>query len=399
MTIADRWLLPDGMDEVLPPQASRMEELRRALLDLYQRWGYDQVMPPPVEFLDSLLTGTGTDLDLQTFKLTDQPTGRMMGVSADVTPQVARMDSHSMKRQGPVRLCYCTNVLRAKPDQHQGGRSPVQVGVELFGHAGLEADLEVLQLALASLKAAGADEVHLALGHIGIYRSLVQAAGLDADQERALFAALELKSPGELAARVEESVDDPALAEMFMALGRLHGGPEVLDEAREVFVEAPAPVGAALDQLRALQRGVLAEHPEVALYVDLAELRGYQYHTGMMFAAYAPGYGQALAKGGRYDDTGRAFGRARPATGFSMDLKLLATLASVTPDHDGIWAPAEGGGLREAVSALREGGERVVQALPGQRTGPEAHRCDRILEKRDGRWDVVSLATSSPDRA
>ncbi|MBS9404333.1 ATP phosphoribosyltransferase regulatory subunit [Halomonas sp. TRM85114] len=399
MTIADRWLLPDGMDEVLPPQASRMEELRRALLDLYQRWGYDQVMPPPVEFLDSLLTGTGTDLDLQTFKLTDQPTGRMMGVSADVTPQVARMDSHSMKRQGPVRLCYCTNVLRAKADQYQGGRSPVQVGVELFGHAGLEADLEVLQLALASLKAAGACEVHLALGHIGIYRSLVQAAGLDADQERALFAALELKSPGELAARVEESVDDPALAEMFMALGRLHGGPEVLEEAREAFVEAPAPVAAALDQLRALQRGVLAEHAEVALYVDLAELRGYQYHTGMMFAAYAPGYGQALAKGGRYDDTGRAFGRARPATGFSMDLKLLATLVSAAPARDGIWAPAEGGGLREAVSALRERGERVVQALPGQRTGPEAHRCDRILEHRNGHWDVVSLTSSSSDQA
>ncbi|MBE0488328.1 MAG: ATP phosphoribosyltransferase regulatory subunit [Halomonas sp.] len=391
MTIADRWLLPDGMDEVLPPQASRMEGLRRALLDLYHRWGYDQVMPPTAEFLDSLLTGTGSDLALQTFKLTDQLTGRMMGVSADVTPQVARMDAHSLKRQGPVRLCYCTNVLRATADQHQSGRSPVQVGVELFGHAGIEADLEILHLALASLAAAGADEIHLALGHIGIYRSLVETAGLQGDAERALFEALELKSPGELAERVAQSVEDPALAEMFLALGRLHGGAEVLEQAREVFAEAPSAVGAALDQLRALHRGVLVSHPEVALYFDLGELRGYAYHTGMMFAAYLPGYGQALAKGGRYDDTGRAFGRARPATGYSMDLKLLAGLSPMEPPVDGIWAPAEGEGLQAAVVALRAKGARVVQALPGQRTGPVEHRCDRELVFRDGHWQAVAL--------
>ncbi|WP_431025761.1 ATP phosphoribosyltransferase regulatory subunit [Halomonas sp. H5] len=393
MTIADRWLLPDGMDEVLPPQAARMEELRRGLLDLYHRWGYDQVMPPPVEFLDSLLTGTGTDLELQTFKLTDQLTGRMMGVSADVTPQVARMDAHSLHRQGPVRLCYCTNVLRATADQHQGGRSPVQVGLELFGHAGLEADLEVLRLALESLSAAGADEMHLALGHIGIYRSLVQAAALEPAQERALFEALELKSPGEVAARVAESVEDPALAEMFLALVHLHGGPEVLEQARAAFAEAPAPVGAALDQLRELCAGVAADYPGVTLYFDLAELRGYQYHTGMMFAAYVPGYGQALAKGGRYDDTGRVFGRARPATGFSMDLKLLASLAVEEPPCDGIWAPAEEDtALAEVVTRLRQDGERVIQALPGQRTGPAEHRCNRRLVRLGEDWQVSPLA-------
>ncbi|SDF71140.1 ATP phosphoribosyltransferase regulatory subunit [Onishia taeanensis] len=393
MTIADRWLLPDGMDEVLPPQAARMEELRRALLDLYHRWGYDQVMPPPLEFLDSLLTGTGTDLDLQTFKLTDQLTGRMMGASADVTPQVARMDAHSLKRQGPVRLCYCTNVLRAKSDQHQGSRSPVQVGVELFGHAGLEADLEILRLALGSVKAAGAAEVHLALGHIGLYRSLVQAAELGHAEERAIFAALELKSPGELAACVESSVKDPALAEMFLALVELHGGREVLDEARSAFAEAPASVGAALDQLAALCEGVAAADPQLDIYIDLAELRGYEYHTGMMFAAYVPGYGQALAKGGRYDDTGRAFGRARPATGFSMDLKLLATLDEQQPPCDGIWAPADDApGLAQAVQGLREAGERVVQALPGQRTGPAEHRCDRQLVRMGDDWQVSHLA-------
>ncbi|MEE3111650.1 MAG: ATP phosphoribosyltransferase regulatory subunit [Pseudomonadota bacterium] len=391
MTIADRWLLPDGMDEVLPPQASRMEELRRALLDLYHCWGYDQVMPPPVEFLDSLLTGTGTDLDLQTFKLTDQLTGRMMGASADVTPQVARMDAHSLKRQGPVRLCYCTNVLRAKADQHQGGRSPVQVGVELFGHAGLEADSEIIHLALASLHAAGADEIHLALGHIGIYRSLVEAAALSDEQERALFEALALKSPGQLAEQVNVSVSDPVLADMLMALGELHGDASVLAQARERFAGAPAPVTAALDQLEALYKGVLARF-DVSLYFDLAELRGYQYHTGMMFAAYVPGYGHALAKGGRYDDTGRAFGRARPATGFSMDLKQLASLALASPSRGAIWAPAqEEESLNAAIVALREQGERLIHALPGQRTGPAEHSCDRRLEFIDGRWQTTTL--------
>lgn len=397
MTIADRWLLPDGMDEVLPPQATRMEALRRALLDLYHRWGYDLVMPPPVEFLDSLLTGTGTDLDLQTFKLTDQLTGRMMGASADVTPQVARMDAHSLKRQGPARLCYCSNVLRAKADQHQGGRSPVQVGVELFGHAGLEADLEILRLALASLATAGAGEIHLALGHIGIYRALVQAADLDRDGERTLFEAIERKSPGETDMLVDSRVADPQLAAMLKALPHLHGGTEVLDEARRVLADAPPAVAAAFDQLQALCDGVSSEHAEVTLYLDLADLRGYQYHTGMMFAAYVPGYGQALAKGGRYDDTGSAFGRARPATGFSMDLKLLASLAEQLPSHDGIWAPAvenptEASRLADVVARLRADGERVIQALPEQETGPEVHRCNRRLVRMGDDWQVSPLA-------
>nr|WP_300305918.1 ATP phosphoribosyltransferase regulatory subunit [Halomonas sp.] len=392
MTIADRWLLPDGMDEVLPPQASRMEELRRALLDLYHLWGYDQVMPPPVEFLDSLLTGIGTDLDLQTFKLTDQLSGRMMGVSADVTPQVARMDAHSLKREGPVRLCYCTNVLRAKADQHQGGRSPVQVGVELFGHASLAADLEILRLALESLDVAGAHEIHLALGHVGIYRNLVQAADLSQEAQDAFSAALALKSPGQLEEQVTRHVSDPALADMFRALEDLHGGPEVLERAREVFAEAPQAVNDALDKLCDLYRGVSAEHPEVAYYFDLSELRGYQYHTGMMFAAYVPGYGQALAKGGRYDDTGRVFGRARPATGFSMDLKVLASLAPKEPAKDAVWAPAEDAeGLSEAIQALRAQGRRVVRALPGQRTGAEQHGCcERLVNTKQG-WTLAPL--------
>ncbi|GHB28159.1 ATP phosphoribosyltransferase regulatory subunit [Salinicola rhizosphaerae] len=387
MTIADRWLLPDGMDEVLPPQATRMEELRRTLLDLYDRWGYDLVMPPPVEFLDSLLTGTGTDLDLQTFKLTDQLTGRMMGASADVTPQVARMDAHSLKRQGPVRLCYCTTVLRAQADKHQGGRSPMQVGVELFGHAGLDADIEVLRLALSGLEAAGAGEIHLALSHIAIYRELAREAQWDEAVERALFDAIERKAYKQVDELVATHVSDPALARMFCELPRLHGGAETLEQARLALAGAPAAVGAALDQLVRLHRGVVSEHPGVSVYFDLAELRGYQYHTGMVFAAYVPGYGQALAKGGRYDDTGQAFGRARPATGFSMDLKQLATLAEREPPNDGIWAPAdEDSALNEVINRLRAEGERVIQALPGQHTGPGAHRCNRHLVREDGEW-------------
>lgn len=397
MTIADRWLLPDGMDEVLPPQATRMETLRRALLDLYYRWGYDLVMPPPVEFLDSLLTGTGTDLDLQTFKLTDQLTGRLMGASADVTPQVARMDAHSLKRQGPARLCYCSHVLRAKADQHQGGRSPVQVGVELFGHAGLEADLEILRLALSSLTTAGASEIHLALGHIGIYRALVQLANLQGDARRALFESIERKSPSEVRALVAMHVADAGLAEMFSALVNLHGGEETIEAARGALVDAPAEVVEALDQLQSLCRDVKRDYPDVTLYIDLADLRGYQYHTGMMFAAYVPGYGQALAKGGRYDDTGRAFGRARPATGFSMDLKLLATLVEQAPQADGIWAPTmatsetEAQQLNAAIAHLRNAGERVVQALPDQQTGPAEHRCNRQLVRLGDDWQVSPL--------
>nr|WP_298413553.1 ATP phosphoribosyltransferase regulatory subunit [uncultured Halomonas sp.] len=397
MTIADRWLLPDGMDEVLPPQATRMEQLRRALLDLYYRWGYDLVLPPPVEFLDSLLTGIGTDLDLQTFKLTDQLTGRMMGASADVTPQVARMDAHSLSRKGPARLCYCNSVLRAQADQYQGGRSPVQVGVELFGHAGLEADLEILHLALSSLTTAGAEEVHLALGYIGIYRDLISAADLDPMSQRALFEAIKRKSPGDVARQVDKQIQNPQLATLLKALTTLHGGAEVLDEARGLFAGASDTIMTALDQLQALYQGVKSRYPDVTLYLDLADLRGYQYHTGMTFAAYAPRYGQALVKGGRYDDTGQVFGRARPATGFSMDLKLLASLAEHPPAEDGIWAPVcetepARQRLVEQIGRLRDAGERIVQALPGQSTGPAEHRCNRRLVEAEDGWHVSSLS-------
>lgn len=396
MTMADRWLLPDGIDEVLPPQALRMESLRRALLDLYYRWGYDLVMPPPVEFLDSLLTGTGGDLDLQTFKLIDRVSGRTMGISADVTPQVARMDAHSLHREGPARLCYCAHVLRATSDQYQGGRSPVQVGLELFGHAGLDADLEIVRLVLASLEVAGARDVHLAFGHIGIYRALIEHAGLDRDVEQALFAAIERKAHTEVDATLESVAMDDACKTMLCALPRLHGGLDVLDEAAVLLSQAPESVGTALSQLTTLARALTAAYPHVSLYFDLGELRGYQYHTGAVFAAYVPGYGQALARGGRYDDTGAVFGRPRPATGCTFELKLLASLETHLPPQDGIWAPAnDAPALMKQIQTLRAAGERVIEALPGQSTRPEQHRCNRMLIQRGGEWIVVALSDTS----
>ncbi|MFC0269807.1 ATP phosphoribosyltransferase regulatory subunit, partial [Kushneria aurantia] len=335
----------------------------------------------------------GTDLDLQTFKLTDQLTGRLMGASADVTPQVARMDAHSLRRPGPVRLCYCANVLRARADEYQGGRSPVQAGLELFGHAGIEADLEIMRLSLSSLRLAGAEDIHLALGHIGIYRALAGEAGLDEEVEALIFEALERKAVAEVDALIERYIEGDDLAAMFKQLPRLHGGGDVIEKARLAFDDAPAAVTAALDQLVALQHFLGSAFEEVTLYFDLAELRGYQYHTGLVFAAYVPGYGQALVKGGRYDDTGRAFGRPRPATGCTMDLKQLASLAHQSARYDGIWAPfEEDDALAATVVALRDAGERVVQELPGQSTAAQDHFCERQLVRGEDGWRVEPLA-------
>ena len=390
MNKANRWLLPDGIDEVLPPQAMRMESLRRALLDLYYRWGYDPVMPPPVEFLESLLTGTGSDLDLQTFKLTDRMSGRTMGISADVTPQVARMDAHSLRSQGPARLCYCTHVLRATPDPYQGGRSPVQVGLELFGCAGVDADLEIVRLVLASLALAGAHRVHLVFGHVGVYRGLVKSIGLDAELEAAFFEALERKSLSEVDALLDSAALSPDTLRMLKALPRLNGGIEVLEAAAATFRHAPDAVKCAIDKLKLMAQALSGAGPQVSLYFDLGELRGYEYHTDVVFAVYVPEFGHAVARGGRYDAAGSVFGRARPATGCTLELKLLTRLDQQAPPHDGIWAPADSDAELDAtIEALRAAGERVVRAFPGQQTGPGDHRCNRTLIHQKGAWCVV----------
>jgi ATP phosphoribosyltransferase regulatory subunit len=396
----DRWLLPEGIEEILPPAAGRLERLRRALLDLYQSWGYELVIPPLIEFLDSLLTGAGDDLELQTFKLTDQLSGRMMGVRADMTPQVARIDAHLLKRAGPVRLCYLGPVLRTRADGFGGSRSPYQAGVELYGHRGHESDLEVLTLMLTTLRIAGIGDAHLDLGHVAIFRELVRQAGLDQEREALLFEALQRKALPEI--RGYLAAWNPACREPLLALAELNGGQEVLDEAESRLAATGAGVHEALATLRRLTAALQQQWPDLPIHVDLAELRGYHYHTGVLFAAYVPGQGQAVAQGGRYDEIGQVFGRARPATGFSVDLATLLLLGSTPePVNAGIYAPplADEPALEQQVVALRNQGERVIRALPGAAVEPLDLGCDRVLAQREGEWMVIPQPLkSSPER-
>jgi ATP phosphoribosyltransferase regulatory subunit len=393
----DRWLLPEGIEEILPPAAGRLERLRRALLDLYERWGYELVIPPLIEFLDSLLTGAGDDLELQTFKLTDQLSGRMMGVRADMTPQVARIDAHLLKRVGPVRLCYLGPVLRTRADGFGGSRSPYQTGVELYGHRGHDSDLEVLTLMLTTLQMAGIGNVHLDLGHVAIFRELMRQTGLDREQETLLFEALQRQALPEI--RGYLAGWKPACREPLLALAELNGGPEILDEADSRLAAAGAGVHEALATLRRLTVALQRQWPELPIHVDLAELRGYHYHTGVLFAAYVPGQGQAVAQGGRYDEIGQVFGRARPATGFSVDLATLLLLGSTPePVNAGIYAPplADDPALEQQVTALRNQGERVIRALPGAEVEPGDLGCDRVLAEQEGEWIVIQQPLKSP---
>jgi len=392
MILEDRWLLPEGIEEILPPAAGRLERLRRALLDLYQSWGYELVIPPLIEFLDSLLTGAGDDLELQTFKLTDQLSGRMMGVRADMTPQVARIDAHLLKRTGPVRLCYLGPVLRTRADGFGGSRSPYQAGVELYGHRGHDSDLEVLTLMLETLHTAGVSDVHLDLGHVAIFRELVRQAGLHQEQEALLFEALQRQALPEIRAHL--AAWNPACPEPLLALAELNGGPEMLDEADSRLATAGARVGEALATLRRLTAALQRQWPGLPIHIDLAELRGYHYHTGVLFAAYVPGQGQAVAQGGRYDEIGQVFGRARPATGFSVDLATLLLLGAVPEAvNAGIYAPpmADDPALERQVAMLRNRGERVIRALPGTEVEPDDLACDRVLTKQAGAWMVNVL--------
>ena len=388
----DRWLLPEGIEEILPPRAEQLDTTLRRLLDLFKSWGYELVMPPFIEYLESLLTGTGNDLDLQTFKLTDQLTGRLMGLRADMTPQVARIDAHCLKRDVPTRLCYMGTVLKTLPPTHGGNRSPMQVGVELYGHAGVESDIEVLRLMVKTLHSAGIEHVYLDLGHVGIFRGLAQQANLDSECEARLFDALQRKAKPEIAALLAERALPDSLHKMLNCLADLHGDEAVLDKAASILAEADASVIAALDNLRQIAAAI-RNLDGTSLHFDLAELRGYHYHTGAVFAAFVPGQGQAIAQGGRYDDIGKVFGRARPATGFSTDLKnVLSLVAAKTPEVRGIFAPCEGdAALAQSIDALREAGERVIQALPGQQGGATEMGCDRELVLQDGSWQPVAV--------
>ncbi|RMD78034.1 MAG: ATP phosphoribosyltransferase regulatory subunit [Gammaproteobacteria bacterium] len=391
----DRWLLPEGVEELLPEQAEHLERLGRRLVDLFRSWGYRLVVPPLIEYLESLLVGTGRDLELQTFKLTDQMSGRLLGVRADMTPQVARIDAHRLQGRGPRRLCYLGPVLRTRPEGLAQSRCPVQVGAELYGHAGLESDVEVLHLMLEALAAVGLERVHLDLGHVGVYRTLAREAGLDAEAEEELFAALQRKARAEIEGLLggagPGSAGERAARQRLVRLAELHGGEEVLDEARRALAGAGEAVHRALDELEGIAQRLRRRLPGVHLHYDLAELRGYHYQTGVVFAALVPGHGSEVARGGRYDAIGRAFGAARPATGFSADLLTLIHLSPEEPlPPRGILAPAEEDpALHRKVAALRAAGERVCYELPGQEGGPAELGCDRVLRRGPAGWEVV----------
>lgn len=386
------WLLPEGIEDIVPPRTRRVERLRRCVLDLLDGWGYDLVQPPLIEFLESLLTGTAHGLDLYTFKLTDQLSGRLMGVRADITPQTARIDARRLRRDGPVRLCYVGTVLKTRADASGGSRSPIQIGAELFGHAGLDSDLEIVSLMLETLALARIDAPLLDIGHVGPYRALARLAELPEDDERVLFAILQRKAVPDLQVFLDQRDMGATVRQALAALVDLHGEPaDVIAAARTRLAVGGDDVARALDTLEALTMRLHQAYPDVALHLDLAELRGYRYHTGMVYAAFVPGNGREVARGGRYDDVGAAFGRARPATGFSADLGELVRLGTSEPDQAGnaVLAPADDDpDLHRAVRALRAEGRRVVRVLPGMTDAPAALGCREVLVKENDRWVV-----------
>lgn len=387
--MSSAWLLPEHIADVLPSQARRIEELRRELLDGARAYGFELVMPPLLEHLDSLLSGTGSALDLKTFKLVDQLSGRTLGVRADTTPQVARIDAHLLNRVGVTRLCYCGPVLHTRPDGLHGTREPLQFGAEIYGHAGLEADLEVHELALDALKRAGVGQLTLDMGDARIVRGLLQGVSLDTAARDALYAALAAKDQPALAALTASF--PVASRDGLLALLRLYGGEEVLAAAREQLPAQPLIV-AALEDLQWLTQHLRAAYPGVRIGFDLADLSGYAYYSGARFAIYADGSSDAVVRGGRYDEVGAIFGRNRPAVGFSTDLKQLVALVEQQPLRPAIRAPwGEDPGLRSAIRQLREQGQSVVCVLPGHEHEGQEFDCDRELVTSNGQWVVRSL--------
>jgi ATP phosphoribosyltransferase regulatory subunit len=402
----DRWLLPEGIQEVLSPQALTIELERRSLLDLYHTWGYDLVEPPMIDFLDSLLTGTGHDLQLMTFTLTDQLSGKLLGVRADMTPQIARIDAHHIKTEHPSRFCYIGHVLKTRLEGFNQSRSPLQVGVELYGHDAPSSDVEILLLMIETLKSVGLKDFHIDLGHVGIFRSLVKQAKLIPTEEDVLFDALQRKAVPELSAYLSTLKISSQLKQQFIALVDLNGDIGVIDKARQILMPEGVnkdnyDLQTALDNLAAIANGLLTRTPEQSLYFDLAELRGYNYHTGVVFTAYLPGHGQQIAQGGRYDGIGKTFGRSRPATGFSAD--LVALVAMTKPNTDTverkiIFAPASvETELTQQIIMLRQQGQRVICQLAEdsiQQQGvnlavkAQAMGCTHILDKLSGEWQL-----------
>jgi ATP phosphoribosyltransferase regulatory subunit len=383
------WVLPDHIADVLPSEARHIEELRRVLLDTARGYGYELVMPPLLEHLESLLTGTGEALDLQTFKLVDQLSGRMMGLRADTTPQVARIDAHLLNRPGVTRLCYCGPVLHTRPDRPHATREPLQFGAEIYGHAGLEADLEALLLALDCLKATQVGSLTVDMADARIVRALFAGVVADASHLALVHGALATKDSTELAALTRDF--PPAAREGLATLIRLYGDEKVLAEA-EKALPPTATIREALAQLKWLAGHVA----DAQVSFDLADLRGYAYYSGARFGIYTPGASDALARGGRYDEVGAVFGRNRPAVGFSLDVKELGAVATRPALKAAIRAPwldqgADAAQLRAAVARLRADGETVVCMLPGHDSDVDEFHCDRELALQGGRWVVRAL--------
>lgn len=388
--MTDRWLLPAGIAEILPDEAAYLETLRRRLLDLYASWGYELVIPPIIEYLESLLVDRGDALDLQTFKLTDQLTGRLMGVRADITPQVARIDAHHLKREVPTRLCYLGNVLHTRPNNLANSRSPLDVGAELFGYEGIAGDVEVISLMLETLRETGITEYHLDIGHVGIYQDLIKQTPLNFTEKDRLLDAIKRKASAEIHSLLANV--SPQLCDVLKELIQLYGDRTILKDARLLLSNASPEILMALDELEELS----AQLSDVPHYFDLTESRGYSYHTGVVFAAYIPKHGQAIAKGGRYDISEKLFGRKRPATGFSAN---LMTLVSMLPEAlprkpAAIFAPAQNDmALVATVKRLRESGEVVICGLPDQEGDAGAMGCVRELRLTADGWQVVRLSS------
>ena len=385
MSAKRRWLLPEAIEDLLPAEARQVESLRRRVLDEFAACGYEFVAPPLLEYVESLLTGSGHDLDLRTFKLVDQLSGRTMGVRADITPQVARIDAHLLNRKGVARLCYCGSVLHALPSGLMASREPLQIGAELYGHGGIEADIEVVRLLAQALSLCQIPTARIDLGHVGIFAALAEGAALTGEAREEVFALLQAKD----ASGLREAVVD--LAEPwrsgFLALPECYGGVEALDECARRLPDVPA-IRAAIDGLRRLA----AELADLPLGFDLADLRGYHYHSGVVFAAYCDGSPGAVALGGRYDSVGQSFGRGRPATGFSLDLRVVARLAPLPAAEGAILAPwPEDAALHAEVGRLRAAGETVMFALPGHEGTWREAGCDRILVRRNNNWTIENL--------
>lgn len=390
----ERWLLPEGIDELLPQSAAHFEQLRRRVLDLHASWGYQLIVPPQVEFLDSLLTGLGHDLALQTFKVTDQLSGRMMGVRADMTPQAARIDSHLLGGRGITRLCYTGSVLRTRSDGLGGSRAPYQVGAELFGHRGIGSDLEILQLMLATLRCCGLEQLHIDLGHIGLLRQLARSAQFDAHERDQLYVTLHTKSSGDLSTLLDQRSMPAILRQQLLAMPTLHGGIEVLEQVTELLGSDDPVINEALSSLRQVAMTLSELDDTLSIGIDLADVHGYRYHTGLQFSVYAPGWGQEIARGGRYDGIGRAFGRERPATGFSTDLRsVLQLLPDPEPKACAIFAPVSSDpALHQLIQQLRTQGEQVIHALPDAAHEVDRNQCNRHLIECEKGWQVQPLA-------